>query len=508
MTSPEGVRGPARVMPWLALVVLFFVPSAIWALSSPLYSVPDEPDQAVKAVSIWSGQLEGSPVPDQSAVVRSYRVPQLWANRTTPAVCYAFRGDVTPDQCDDGLFTGGRSLAEVTTYDGGFPPLYFGLVGWPGRLWPGSTGVYGMRLVSALVSALLLAAAVRALQRVVRFPLVMLGVLAAATPMTWFLSGAVNPNGLEIAAAIALWCQVLAIVRWRERTPAPVPPSLVWGAVACGGLLAFTRLLSPVFVGVIVGLALLSGSWSTIRSLTRERSLVLALGVLTVVSVGALAFVAASHSLGALGGGAIPEGANPWVFLLGQTERHVDEMIGWFGWLDTPPSGVLTWIWIGVTLVLIGGAAMLNRLRSLGALTLTVIITLALPVVSQVSRPAAQMLIWQGRHGMAIAVGIPLLAIVAIDRQAHRVPGLARRLAVIGVVLLAIADVDAVWWALHRYTLGLTSLGLDVGAGAWQPPLGAWTWVVAMGGFAVAVVAWTVLGDRRQPDTGDPPPTP
>ena len=44
---------------WPVLVVLFTLPGVAWALASPLFSAPDEPSHAIKAVALWSGQLTG-----------------------------------------------------------------------------------------------------------------------------------------------------------------------------------------------------------------------------------------------------------------------------------------------------------------------------------------------------------------------------------------------------------------------------------------------------------------
>jgi len=500
--APRFARWAAT---WALIVAVFFVPSAVWALSSPIYSVPDEPQQVAKAVSIWYGQFSGEPVAGQPSVVRSYRLPALWAtSSSTPGVCFAFHRDVTPDQCHDRLFTGGSSRVDVETYDGGFPPLYFALVGWAGRLWPGQSGVYAMRLVSALLTAILLASALLALRRVVRLPLVLVGLLAAATPMLWFLSGGVNPNGFEIAAAIALWGHVLAIVAWRERTRVAVPSSLVVGAVVCGGLLAFTRQLSPLYVGVIVGLGLLSGSFATMRSLGRDRSLRVALAVTALGSGVALVLVVAARSLGGLGGGAVAPDTNPWLYLLGRSRHYVDEMVAWFGWLDTPPAWGVVWAWVAVTVALVAAAIALGRRRALPALGLTVAITVALPVITQVGRPLDRLLTWQGRHGLPVAVGIALLAVVAIDGGVRRRAGLVSWLSVAGVAVLAVGNVAALWWNLHRYTLGWSAPGLDLAAGAWQPPLGAWTWVVVMAGFGALVTAWTAWAARAAHRVGRP----
>ncbi len=47
--------------------------------------------------------------------------------------------------------------------------------------------------------------------------LLLVGVLVAATPTTIFLASVINPNGLEITAALCLWCSGLILVRAAPR---------------------------------------------------------------------------------------------------------------------------------------------------------------------------------------------------------------------------------------------------------------------------------------------------
>jgi len=65
-----------------------------------------------------------------------------------------------------------------------------------------ATGVYAMRLISALIGSVLLAAAVRALAAAISPRLAVVGVLAAVTPTAYFIMASVNPNGIEIAAGV------------------------------------------------------------------------------------------------------------------------------------------------------------------------------------------------------------------------------------------------------------------------------------------------------------------
>jgi Predicted membrane protein (DUF2142) len=510
--AEDGNDGPggdgSAVRRWrghLALVLVFFVPAALWAMSGPLYSVPDEPDQAVRAVSIWFGQLSGSRIDGEPAVVRNVDVPAAWATRTIPAVCYAFRPDLTPDHCDDYLLEGGTQHVQVRTYDGGFPPAYFTLVGWGGRIWGRPFGVYVMRLASAALSALLLAWSVRTLQRVMPLTLALVGVLAAATPMTYFLAGSINPNGFEVAAAIALWCHVIALVRWPECRPGLPPPRvLVGGAVVAATALALTRLLSPVFVGLIVGLGLLGGSVPAWRALARDRACRRALVAITALSLVALGLVVRSGSLIGLGGSPIPPDANPWWIVARSSVDYLKQMVGRFGWLDTPLPKVLIIAWWSVVGALVAVGAVVGPARRLLGVVATSAITVAMPIVIQAPRAAQYGLTWQGRHGLPIAVGVPLLAVLVISRGAvgvagdgGRIPKVRRWLTIGATAVLVAVNVGSLWVNLHRYTLGLHNPAWNLAEGTWQPRLGAWSWVALAALWATAVLAFVTMRSRR-----------
>jgi hypothetical protein len=491
------------------LVVLFWLPSAVWGLSGPLFSVPDEQQQVIKAVSIWYGQVSGEPVTGQAKVVRSYRVPAVWSN---PQPCYAFRPNVTPNLCSTPMRGNPNRMARLSTYDGGFPPLYYALVGWAGRLFPSSKGVRLMRLVSGLLSALFLAAAVRALARVIRSPLAVLGVAASATPMTFFLGGSINPSGFEITAAIALWAHMLAVVGWRNRSDAPVPRSLLVGLVVSGTALAFTRFLDPVMVGAIVVTCLFTASAAGWRALRRDRAVLVAVGVLAGLSMMALISMILPGDLQSLGGSTVPAGLNGWLLELGRSGDVIRQMVAWFGWLDTPPPDFVLWAWLGVTGAVAAIALVLGGLRRSSALLVAAAVAFLTPIVVQGPRVHSNGIVWQGRHGLPLAVGVVMVAVVLIDRHVPVVAGLRRRLPAGALAVLGVAQVYALWWNLHRYAVGLSSTAIALTGGAWQPAGGTLVWLLAMSGFAAGLVglaAWAPaddpLADQQRPDPGPVP---
>lgn len=489
-----------------ALVLLFFIPAAVWALASPLFSVPDEDAHVVKAVAVWSGQLGGADVRrDDGYVFTTYALPAVWAQASASPDCFKFRREVTADCAPP--FTapdGAAAQADVATTAGHYPPLFYALVGWGGRLAPGATGVYLMRLTAAAIGAGFLALAVRALSTVIRPQWALLGVLAAATPMVWFLAGSVNPNGLEIVAAIAVWATALALVRWPERHDAPAPRFLAVGLLVAGVVMTFTRSLSPMFLVGILLLALLTARASSLRHLAQERRPKIVVAVLAGATVLSAALILFSGHLDAVPGKAITPGAGALRNVMGETPAYVQQMVAVFGWLDTLVAQVSLYAWLFVVFVLVGLALALTPLRRNVALLVAIAATVALPIAAQAPRAVSQGLPWQGRYTLPLAVGVPLLAVLSIDLAGARVPGMTRRMAVTSGLVLGVGNLYAAWWALRRYVNGSDG-SIWVFSGAWQPPLGAGVLLGALAVFAaLCVTALAVLPDAVPDADVDP----
>ena len=91
-----------------------------------------------------------------------------------------------------------------------------------------------MRLVSAVITAALLASAITAVHRSAAPLLLGVGLAVAVTPMVLFLGGLVNPSGPEIAAALAFWvCSLVLVSRpgpasTIRSSQAPAPPDAFW----------------------------------------------------------------------------------------------------------------------------------------------------------------------------------------------------------------------------------------------------------------------------------------
>jgi hypothetical protein len=409
------------------------------------------------------------------------RVPAGYAEAAGIAACTAFQPEVTAE-CVEPLPEGGGT-GSVETYAGQYPPLYYALVGWPSLLDDGDAGVYGMRLVSALLGSAFLLAGVAALPR--RSGWAGLAVATAVSPMVLFLAATVNPNGLEVSAAAAFWCALLGLSTDPEDSH--VGRRLLLAGVA-GAVLVNVRATGPVVAVVAVAVALLVARPGALRRLLRATAFypVLALGVLA--SVAAVGWLLAAGTT-ASAPGLYPEYQDTVTTTrasLGRTERYVEEMIGTFGWLDTPAPLLTYAVWGAAGALLLVLAVASPSRRSRAAVAAMVALLLAVPSLFQVPQAPDVGLVWQGRYALPLAVGAVLLAGVVAPRPAAAV--LSRPRSVLALAL-AVGHVSAFYWVLHRYAVGLGGelVFLDP---TWEPPGG---YVGLQLVHLLAVTVWTVL---------------
>lgn len=492
---------------WIPFAFLAML-STLWALASPLFSIPDENAHAAKAIAQLRGQVIGAVEPGAKYLVVQLP-PGYHYNHS--AMCYLF---VPEDSAHCAVHFGdGSGLASFDTWVGAYNPIYYYLVGWPTLLTDhGEVGVYGMRIASALLCSALLAWAFQAALSSRRRRWIPLGLMVAAGPMVLYLAGSVNPNGLEIASAAALWAALLRLLeRHRpDSDDAGLSRGYLWTIVTISAVfLANARSVGPLWVVIVVAACLAVVGLPAVIAFFRRRANYIWIGAIALgmlfSGVWTLATNGAGGQAGANDAPLVGAGAISGIAaMLRRTPGFVQQGLGVFGWLDTP----LPWMLYALPIVAI---AILVVLAVSGAGRRAMIVTVSalvgailIPAVVQGVTVSRTGLIWQGRYGLFLYIAVPILAAWMLSRpQAARLDFISVRVTRIGLALCALYGPLAFFSVLRRYTTGLGhGIGAMFASPEWQPPLGWLTLTVLYGVIAVGFAVWLgfVASDGRRGD--------
>jgi len=449
-----------------------FLNFAVWSLATPLFASPDEPTQVVHAAAAVRGEFVGRTIKSASNAMTRVTIPEVFAAGYPYTTCFMGH-DTVPASCAPALSTSTK-VVNTATYVGRYPPLYYLIVGLPSLVTVSKAAIYMMRLVSALLDAVLVSLALLAVAVWSRRRLLLVGVMVAATPTVWFLGGVVNPSGFEICAAICLWSSGLVLALEHADHP---PPGLVAIVVAATATLLLARPLSPLWVAIIGILLVLLGGWRAVVGISRSHVMRWSIGPSVACGIFVVVWIISQHSLDLLPAG-VPVPANETrshlvATIFGYTGVWIQQLIGVFGWLDTNSPLLTYFVWFAVIGFVVVLAFACASTRQLGVLVLLGSGILVVPVAIAYSQSHRLGVAWQGRDILPLAVGIPLMAVALFEES--EVLGPRRcRVATILCVGMGVADVAAFVEALRRYTVGVTG-PLDFLKGTWHPPLGSLT---------------------------------
>jgi hypothetical protein len=406
LPSPTRAFGCALVFVLLSQVA--------WAFAVPAFRGLDEFDHAYKAAAVARGELLDSGAAP-SGRGRLVSVPDdlvAAAGDACESRPYTHR-----DNCRPVSSTGGGTVT-VATSAAAYNPAYYALVGALALPFSGTWTLVVMRAATALISALLLAwaAATTARWAQNRWPYV--GLAVACTPVLLYSTSIVSPNGVQYAAAVLVWSALLGLGS-EEVESRPLLAALTVGAVS----LVVTHTTGTMW------LALISLTMLLLTPLRVWRRRVVARPLLWMTTVGVVALAAAASTLwirhartNSLGR---PDGSLPGLTVsdvLREMVLWVLQSVGAFPMRDEPAAATTYAIWV---LVFLAGAAVVLRRatrrqrRVLLALTAAcVLVPLALTLVAYPSLGLA----WQGRYGLPLSVGMPILAGWVLSRQGARMP--------------------------------------------------------------------------------------
>ncbi|TXN28229.1 DUF2142 domain-containing protein [Lacisediminihabitans profunda] len=485
----ERVAGRWRV--FLVSFAVLLAPMLLWALGSPLASVPDEPAHAIRAAAVVRGESVTEAWVGNPSTARA-DVPAYVADMVARA-CFARHPRLTP-ACAVPIAGDPEAIVTTGTSAGNNSPVYYAIVGLPTLFLHGDVALYGMRFVNALLCAAALAVMVMQLSTLSRSRWATAGAVVGLTPMVFFLCGSINPNAIEVASGGALFATLLALVR------SNLGGAVLWERTVLTlvtlTLLVNTRSISLLWALVIVGAVLAVTPRKTLVPLFRTPAVWLLLGASAAIS-GAAAFWYAHPTPFApdLASTQTTGSAEAFRTMLVRTFDFASSYVGDFGWLDTPSPAFSVIVWSAAIVALILVAFVWGSGRSRWvAIGFGMVMVVVPPVVQAILAPQLGY-IWQGRYMLAMLVCLLVACGLSLDDSLAEevVTGRPRRLAAVGIALLAIGQVASFAWTLRRYAVGVNGSFNDMLTNpAWQPPLGWIALTVAMAAWA-AVAAWLVF---------------
>jgi hypothetical protein len=519
LLKPDPIREPPLGVPvrriWLLAFAAFFALAASWSLSEPLGAPIDEPSHMLWAAAVSDGQF--TPPRQTSAVVwgdpllieeTDVRVPKEVAALATEINCFDHQ-DGVPASCYEPLDTSDALVPYVTPM-GSYNPLYYLVVGWPVHVLPGLFGLYGMRIISALICAALLACAATTALRVSR--IACCGVLVAATPTLLFLAGAVNPNGPEAAGGVLAFAALSALAL--DPRPELVRSRLAHFALGAG-VVTIVRPAGLEWLALLLGIAFVMLGPRRSLALVRTRA-----GLPSWIGLGVTLLASAAWDLTRGGLNTVPvnyfDGYTVTDSIrdsLLTSGGYIQEMLGLTGWNETPsPFGTLA-TWLGLLGLLVLGAALFARRHELLVLGVLLLGILLLPVAANASQAYGLVNLWEGRYLLWWSVGLPVYAATLLAVRLDRVPEpVGRRLPPLVFTLFVLGSVGAYWEILRRYGLGLPGPGSKAPEVVllmhfvWTPPGG---WLPGMGllalGFAVIGLLFYLRRAEGRPPQGAQP---
>jgi len=493
-----------------------------WAMADPPGAPPDESTNYVRALAVGRGEWRGDPPPapvvrpgvaqvarpkaDNRAValgwlqrtIRLFHVPG--ALSPEPFRCLPFDTHVPATCLSEPQPPQARGDQAIVSYVGTYQPAGFAAAGLAtlGAHDP-ATALRRGRLANAGLWLGLVALAALMLGHPARPGMSLLGLVVAVAPMAVFLGASVSPNGIEIAAALALWAMVLRLAR-TER-----PPRFTWAAIAVSGvLLASTRSLGPGFVvfpaAVFVVLEGRRRAWERFRQ--GGLAAWVAAAAVVIASAASAAWEAAFQPHSQVRASFVRTWAAPSIQELPEVLR---QLVGVFGPLTVPMEQVAYWAWAAVTAIVVVTAMVVGNRRERLAVVLAVVAVPAASVALSTAVLPPTGFGMQGRYVAALAVGVPLLAGEVLVRNRARVAARAAA-ALIAMAVVPAAAVQLLAWYTNarRYAVGITGRRLFMIDARWSPPAGWWVWASTallgaslLVGFSTAAVLGELVGPHR-----------
>jgi hypothetical protein len=239
-----------------------------------------------------------------------------------------------------------------------------------------------MRFITVAIVAALVASCAASLAAV-PVTLGAVGLFTAVTPMALFMAASVNGSGIEIAAATGVWCHG-ALLAMRPRTEFDL--ALLRRALVSMSVLCLTRPFSPGWnVLALLMLAWLAGPTRRREIAQLRKARPWAVLAASTALIHAAWFVwqrPLKYQIGTPAQGSTTALARMGI---GRIYVLTQQMIGVFGWLDTPAPAATFVLFLAVIGALVGFALLMSPTRALIVVGGAILATIVVPLVAQVA---------------------------------------------------------------------------------------------------------------------------
>jgi len=451
----SGRRSSARL--WLLAFIGFWLMFAAWTFATPYNGPPDESQHTIRAAGVARGEI----VAPQDITGGYQNAPKS----IFPGWCFETNVNIAAD-CERQP-GGDETVDQLHTTAARYNPVYYAVTGWPMGIWADWHGILLSRLLNGAAMAALLGCAVVAGARWVRHRALVAGVVVAVTPMVAHLGGAMNPQGIEIAAGVSLFAGLIALVHEQREG---INRAAVALAGVSGAVIVTPRFTGVMWLFVILAAVLLPSRKARLKELFKSStvrwwSLVVAVAV--VAGAAWTLLVRAADPSGwdhqmTLGQIVKAEVLDIW-------PNVANQLVGVMGWAETLMPRLVYMVWfLAAGLLILGGFALgqrSDRFRLVLLFLATFVPLTALEILSANRIGFFN----QGRYFLAGAVGLPMFGAYILSKRGftgEQMRSTTRLLAVLVVPLQFVCLV----YTFDRWRSGLVSL--NPFNGSWHPPYG------------------------------------
>jgi len=513
-------RKPAPLFVFISYAMLV----AAWTFGSPPFAAPDEWWHYMRAVSIGHGQLVGKPGGREGAKAmigeRPSSQPEQSYEDKLATIAQTNRWVQIPPGLSPGWVrcpvvdpnVSARCLNESPPFTEArdwfisaaiYQPLPFLVPAAISRISVHPDNLARlMRAGNALISLLLLGAAIFLLWSSRAQVASLVGLVVATTPMAVFLSASLNPSGFAIMSALAFTSALLRLTR--EETEHRFS-RWAWVVVAVSGsVLALSRSEGPMWV-------------------------ILSLAV-TVPIAGPRAFLTMTLKWKRWSGPAVFAVFlaillnRLWEYLYGlrltfdltpvraslaealaQLPRLQMEQIGVFNHLEFAMPWWTYDLWCALAVALVATALVVSTQRQRLLLLASIVAVLAVPVLLIAATMRHTGFGAQGRYVLPFSIVVPLLAGEILVRRYERLRALdAHRLFLPFAAAAGFVQFVAWWTNARRFAVGVGGPQWFLSSAEWSPPWGwtLWLTLAAAGGcLLLAAALMDEFSGRRESGT-------